>query len=191
MFPIELLPEAFQKQWCVAGGYAACPALSNDVDVWVYRVPTLQLDDTREQLLEHLNTVAHIENVPAHRSLQYHVIPGEETRTAESYCQEFIQIKKVAIVYGRRTYHDMKPVHVVVTDAQNPGVIITGFDISTHAVAIEWNGRVWKTGYTAPQERPRRLRIANEHTEPRMIRICERFGHIYFPKEDAIGETHD
>ncbi len=32
----DLLPESLRGQWCIAGGYAACPALASDIDVWVY-----------------------------------------------------------------------------------------------------------------------------------------------------------
>lgn len=35
MIPDDLLPEKYRDQAFIAGGFAACPSLANDMDVWV------------------------------------------------------------------------------------------------------------------------------------------------------------
>jgi hypothetical protein len=185
MIPTNLLPEEYRGQWCVAGGFAACPALAEDIDVWVHGIPTADLEAARTKILEHLVKI----QFPAHaRSAQFVFEEAVETRTQASYMQEFIQIKKVAKIYGRRSWRELKPIHIMVTDAPGgAGSIIAGFDISTHAVAIDHDGRVWTNRYTHPGLEPQRLASANEYTEPRMQRVCARYGHPYIPKETLIG----
>jgi hypothetical protein len=155
VIPANLLPEPYRQSFCIAGGYAACPALAKDQDVWVYGIPTAQLSAVRQELLVHLSQ----QTVSPRSRRAFSVYPAEDTRTAESYCQEFIQIKKVAAdIYRPGAGHHQKQIHLMVTDAQNPGAILEGFDISTHQVALGPGGEVWTGGgYTAPPCLPGRV----------------------------------
>jgi hypothetical protein len=172
MISPSLLPEEFRESFCIAGGFAACPVLANDIDVWVYGIDTDQLEDARNIILSYLNNGG---------ANDYNHVPeaGDESQVA--YEHGMVHIKKVAVLKRgpllkpNRRY---KPIHIMVTDAHNPGDIIDGFDIGTHAVAIDHDGRVWKHrhGWDAPHQRPSILRV-NVHTQKRLDKITHRFGH--------------
>ena len=193
MIPTTLLPAQYREQWCVAGGFAACPALATDIDVWVYAIATEGLDKARRVLLAHLCDIQYPQKdspyANVRRKAQFEFEEETEARTAESYLQSFIQIHKVAVICGRNAWRELKPIHVMVTDAPSPGELLAGFDISTHAVAIGHDGRVWTNSYTQPGETPVRLSGANARTEARLQKICARFGHPYLAKEEPVGET--
>jgi len=69
MLPANLLPEPYQSTAFIAGGWAACPSLATDMDVWV-PVPSphvskpepndirvlVHLHKVREEILKHLKT---------------------------------------------------------------------------------------------------------------------------------------
>lgn len=167
MFPTNLLPEAYREQWCVAGGWAACPPLATDMDVWVYGLPTDQLDVIRAELLAHLSALR------TSRPRGPYFETGEDVRSAEGYDHP-CTIKKVAMVFQS---FPAKPIHLMVTDASCPGEIVNGFDVSTHAVAIGHNGMVHThCEYTAPHLPPVQLK-ETENTPARMAKIAARFGH--------------
>lgn len=175
MFPLNILPEAYRGQWCVAGGWAACPPLATDMDVWVYDLPTDRLDAIRTELLEHLSALR--QDQPRGP----YFVPGEDVRAAQGY-QHPCTVKKVAVVSQS---YPAKPIHLMVTDASCPGEIIGGFDISTHAVAIGHNGMVHTHfDYTAPHVFPVQLK-ETETTPTRMAKIASRFGHTL---EGTIGK---
>jgi hypothetical protein len=177
MIPKKLLPGMYQEQWCVAGGYAACPALADDQDVWVYAVPTEDLDAVRRVLLSHLSEW----RIGRPRGPFFE--NEMDTRTVAGY-QHPRNVRKVAKVY---IPYPAKPIHLLVTDAMAPGEIIEGFDISTHAVAIDYTGRVWKASQFTPPHLPPVKLLDTDTTPERMAKITTRFGHPY--KEVSIGEA--
>lgn len=176
MFPVDLLPEAYRKSWCIAGGFAACPALATDMDVWVYGLPTEKqapgkLLAVRDEILDYF---AAYKKTRTYRDLWFGYTPGVETRTTESYGHPCV-IHKVAMIHATGT---RKPIHLMVTDADSPMMLIDGFDVSTHAVALNHDGGVFYNidTYTPPNEPPRQLRDTVT-TPDRLRKIAARFGH--------------
>lgn len=167
-------------QWCIAGGYAACPALATDMDVWIYQVKD-DLETVRRQLIvniERLTTTLN-ETRPIWPEKRFLWTSSAETQLAPAYQGINVQILKVGDFIEPHS-HRSKPIHLMVTDATSPGEILEGFDISTHAVAIDQSGRIWKhSGWTAPHQPPAVLFVAkNGKTPERYDRICRRFGHV-------------
>jgi hypothetical protein len=178
MFSLQYLPEKYHKRWCVAGGYAACPALAKDIDVWVYGLHNDDLEVARAAILAHLEqTVAGLNTkAPIWPEKRYQLENQVETRQFLAYEGLDCRIEKVGAVTPPERLH-LLPVHIMVTSAPDPGSLLTGFDVSTHAVAIDHSGRVFKhTNYTHPGEPPFAL-LHNVHTPDRMARIAARFGH--------------
>lgn len=187
MFPVTFLPEQYRKQWCIAGGAAACPALAADIDVWVYGIDTDELDGVRAVILSYLEQLIAGFNVnkPIWPEKRYRLESLVECEEFVAYEHAHCRIEKVAIVTSPKRFPvRVKPVHIMVTDAPDPGTILQGFDVSTHAVAIDYDGRIWKgNNWTHPGEKPIAL-LDNEKTPERMARIAARFGHTL---EAAIG----
>lgn len=154
----DLIPAGLD--WCIAGGYAACPALARDIDVWIYNIASEDLESQRDLLAQELSRV-----------YRCAFVPSTETRASSSYLQDKISILKVGEVIQR------KPIHLIVTDAGRPMDILCGFDVSTHAVATLPNGDVVVHPlYTHPGQPPIAL-ASNEKTPERLARIAARFGH--------------
>jgi hypothetical protein len=176
VIPTGLLPEG--TKWCIAGGFAACPALAGDVDVWVYGVKHDDVVTTQAQLIAHIEQWCAANNVkrPIWPEKRYCFEKQAESREFFAYGQVAVRIEKIGVLYSPRSAR-VKPIHLMVTDAYTPGEIVRGFDISTHAVAIDSTGRIWKHDtFTAPHQPPAVL-TTNEKTAGRYSRICQRFGH--------------
>lgn len=186
-FVTRLIPTVFEQSWCIAGGFAACPVLSADIDVWVYG--RSRLDEARQTLLDF------IEDTKVQNSGKYGARPPyvyepevatEQREGSDNYEGIGINISKVCVVYGRGMNSGALPIHIMVTDAPEPGALLSAFDISTHAAAIDFRGRVFKgRSFTHPGIPPVLIR-ANTNTPARYRRICERFGH---PVDEAYLEA--
>lgn len=159
MIPKNLLPEGLD--WFIAGGYAAVPALAQDIDVWVLtRTPV----ETRRQILLHLQK----EGLTLWTEEQDN--PAEKMEVYDHFCT----VLKVANV---RPSGWMPSIHIVVTDAESVGEVLDGFDISTHQIAIHpERGVVRGQHWTSPIDPPFAFR-ANVNTPKRMKKIAERYGH--------------
>lgn len=165
-------------EWCIAGGFAACPALATDIDVWVYGLLVDDMDRVRAELIAGFEAFCATNNVnrPIWPEKRYLFTPQTEESSFLVYEQESAYIQKVGVVYLPRS-SKVKPIHVMVTNAPDPGSLLTGFDVSTHAVAIDKTGRVWtEARWTPPQIVPIEL-SSNPKTPERMQRIATRFGH--------------
>jgi hypothetical protein len=204
VIPAFVLGVVGDRKWCVAGGYAACPALATDIDLWVYGIDHRNLENERNILrsllmhrVDELN-----EGRPKWAEKRYGYVREEGQETTVVYEQESHLIEKVGVVTCPRvafvndenlhaTDARTKPIHIMVTTAADPGSLISGFDISTHAVALDYSGRVWKHNlFTGPHEKPAVLRV-NPNTQNRLDRICKRFGHKPFVVEYATNTTDD
>lgn len=154
-----LLPD--DTRYFVAGGFAACPALASDVDIWVesaYYNTTL----SRSELLKHL--------INTYRSDRVSVEESGDDVCAYSDVGECFQTMKVASVRGFNgvTYHIMVTTGTV-------REVLNGFDISTHQVAITNEGEiVVGDNYTKPSEMPRILRMTPT-TPERLQKITQRY----------------
>jgi hypothetical protein len=160
-----LLPPGMEA--CVAGGYAAHPAMASDIDVWV--MSPLDLNKVREDLLSHFYTSGMV--FEEQQETRSHDI----TNALCGYEGLNIVVLKVAKV----TLPDVeKPIHVMVTSAVSPVQVLCAFDISTHQIAIdqfgdEVMGPGWTPCYAAPEV------LKNTPTTPaRLEKITARYAHL-------------
>lgn len=161
MIPENLLPKG--TKWCIAGGYAACPALACDIDVWVYGVRSAEdsLQIRRAEILLHIAKAG------------FRVV----TETGDNVANDGYEDKDISILkVGRVDQKDGLPIHVMVTDATTPERLLESFDISTHAVAVGPGFVVKAAGWTPPHVPPVAFGQHATTTE-RMVRIATRFGH--------------
>lgn len=116
MIPRNLLPEG--RNYFIAGGYAVCPALATDIDVWV-QAEYEDVDEVRVELLRHLKDQGfdYTEQDPARHGVDDY--PGSTVKVAT--------IDSIV--------HFGKPIHLLVTNA---GVerVVNSFDLSISQVAL-------------------------------------------------------
>ena len=172
----DLLPEEMRSQAFIAGGYAACPALASDVDLWVY-VPQdddatqdedATLDDARRQILTRLKA----------ENAGWVVEPEDESQTTPvdrcGYDNLAVSVRRV----GRVQYcREKLPIHIMVVDAP-VCVVLQTFDISTHQIALTPDGdTVRGPEWTPLSESPVQLRDT-PNTAARMEKIRARYAHL-------------
>lgn len=157
MIPRNLVPDHLYNSVFIAGGFAACPALASDIDVWVPYIGGEDLLLMRRQLLSHL----HAEGF---------VATEEEGGTVHDYNGVAINILKVAVIDGGT------PIHLMVCNAP-VDIVLQNFDISTHQIALTANGVVKGAGWTSTMVPPVVFEDKeNEHTPERLKKIAERYG---------------
>lgn len=167
MLPKGILPSDLMEYAFIAGGYAACPPLASDIDLWVYvQREADTLSAVKARILDWLDS---------------EMWPYEAEESAIRAIGETngytLTASKVAIV---RSPHWSHPVHIMVTSA-TPQDLLETFDISTHQVAIVFGNVIKGSQWTPVTEPPRMLR--NTPTTPeRMEKIAARYGHSLTPQ---------
>ncbi len=156
MIPKELLPADLMGSAFIAGGYAACPALARDLDVWVLAPEAEDLESARERILAHLEST---------------MWPYE----ALDWMTEEYGTTHAMLVATVRSSHLTHPVQILVTHSQ-PIDLLETFDISTHQVALVLGNVVKGSSWTPVTEPPVMLR-RSPSTPVRMAKIAKRFGH--------------
>jgi hypothetical protein len=173
MIPKELLPAAMMGSAFIAGGYAACPALASDLDVWVYVARDGDIEDDGERLAQaRADILAWLESEMWPFEAQDNNHRPEGATVADGAYPFHSQ--KVAVV---RSPHWSHPIHIIVTTA-TPAELLEGFDISTHQVAIVFGNVIKGSGWTPVTVPPVKLPgVFNVSTEARMRKIAARYGH--------------
>lgn len=163
MIPKNLIPEGLR--WCIAGGYAACPALAADTDVWV--MVDTDIFSTYDRLRDHFVRI-----FGANALIDPRPDEAQDMAIHELYVDEAtIKVAHVSV--------DGRDFHIMVTYCASPMAIIDRFDISTHQVALTSDGGIIRgQQWTAPHVYPVRLK-STPRTELRMRKICARYGHQY------------
>lgn len=165
MIPAGLLPEG--TKWCIAGGWAACPALAKDQDIWVLVDADGDphfLREERDRLLSHLRQQFG-DLVVEHDS--------ERLSDPKDYDNTMVRILKVA-----QFRLEGREIHLLIADAPSASYLLRTFDISTHQVAIEdTGGVVTGEGWTGPHEPPVMLQ-ETPTTHERLVKIAMRYGHV-------------
>lgn len=173
MIPKGLLPPDLMDNAFIAGGYAACPALASDLDLWVYVPQSQSLQAARTEILQWLESELWPFELQEDRRFN---------RLGPSASEGYDVIAgKVAIV---KSPHMTHPIHIMVVD-RSPAELLETFDISTHQVAIVF-GNVIKGSEWTPVTVPP-VMLKNTPTTPeRMRKIAVRYGH---PVPFSILET--
>lgn len=157
------IPVAYRERAYIAGGWAACPALASDMDVWILATtqeannPDFNLADLRAQVLNDIGPAVHEED-----SLESGEYGGVE-----------IKIRKVC----RITPSSGVSLHLMVTDAPIIEAVLANFDISTHQIAVSPFGEViFGNNWTPITELPKVIEERrNGQTEARLKKITERY----------------
>ena len=156
LLPKQILPPDLMQWAYIAGGYAACPALASDIDVWV-QVKEGQLVNTRIQILQWLES-----------NMWPFKAEDNEGPLSDTYVAGVL---KVAIVTSPHLSH---PVHIIVTES-TPIQQLELFDISTHQIALTWGGVVkgsqWKSIFEPPK-----VMIEMPRTATRLAKLTKRYG---------------
>jgi hypothetical protein len=174
MIPPTLLPEDLQQQAFIAGGYAACPALALDMDIWVRVNGDETMHDAKQRIIDWLeNTMWPYEAATTRLSS-----PGVILGGRDGYDHLDINVLKVATVKSVYLTH---PYHIMVVNV-DPATLIEAFDISTHQIALAWGNVIKGSGWTPITEPPRMLR-RTPTTPERMEKIAARYGHALTPQE--------
>lgn len=168
MIPKGLLPPDYMDCAFIAGGYAACPPLARDIDLWVMVNPSQSLAAVREEILAWLESELWPYEVQDDRRLR------PLGTTAEGYD---IIATKVAVV---KSLHMSHPIHIMLVD-RSPRELLETFDISTHQVAIVFGNVIKGSGWTPITEPPRQLKDSPT-TAARMEKIAQRYGHSLTPQ---------
>lgn len=154
----NLVPEKWREEAFIAGGYAACPALASDLDLWIFvdcGKWNTTLPVAREEVLAHL------------RDERLYITEENEESVTE-YEGINVNILKVCHVrYGIK-------IHIMVVDAP-VNAVLEGFDVSTHQIALKPSGEVFMgASWTPVTQEPLRL-IDTPHTAVRMEKIRARY----------------
>lgn len=158
MIPKEILPPDLMNSAFISGGYAACPPLASDLDIWVYvNENTESMTAARTRILAWLES---------------EMWPYAE-EDSHTMCDYVVVARKVAVV---RSPHWSHPVQIMVTTA-GPAELLETFDISTHKVAIVFGNVIKGNGWTSITEPPRLLRAGHPASAARMEKIAARYGH--------------
>ncbi len=172
-FLTNLLPKGTTA--FIAGGFAACPALAADVDVWVQVLNPEDLLSMRTALLNHFRTTGP------------HVVI-EEPQPPTGVCLDMddpdhyygVQTVKVARITGVGL-----PIHVMVTTGSVTEVL-DGFDVTTHMIAITDRGIKRGTFWTPLTCRPAAVN-PNSGTPARLKKIAKRYGFLYTPDMEVLN----
>ncbi len=156
---MQLLNELSNRQfrWCIAGGFAACPQLATDCDVWVFRDKDGQgLFETRETLIRELEGLVRDGSDP-----------GDQA-AIDAYISEHPNFMVLRV--GR-----INDCHLMVTSAEDIDELLSGFDVSTHQCAIDDSGQFIKGVGWTPLTVPPVALLDTERTSSRMAKITERY----------------
>lgn len=180
MLPHNLLPAPMQDRAFIAGGFAACPALASDIDVWV---PVYEdaagLDAARQRVLAHLAAQRFLfeeqdgdgsrrEQFAREKSISRDVFV---VSTFEGY-HLTLKIRRVATVSGIGNL----PYHIILVNGDIDDVL-SSFDISTHQCALTVRGFVPGEHWTALHEKP--YVITQKYTtDARLTKIAARYAHL-------------
>lgn len=174
MIPPTLLPDDLQRNAFIAGGYAACPALALDMDVWVKVDRNDSLPEAKQRILDWLESTMW----PYDAATTRPSIVGTVGANADGYDGMGVFVQKVATVKSQYLTH---PYHIMVVNV-DPRTLIETFDISTHQIAIAFGNVIKGSGWTPITEPPRVLKMTPT-TPERLEKIAARYGHALTPQE--------
>lgn len=157
------------RRWCIAGGYAACPGLAGDCDVWVYQAENGQ--EERQHILDAL------------KRLRVDFTKEDNDPEEETYLdpETGVMTWKVAKLGDGR--------HVLVTTATDIQQLLDAFDISTHQCALDSDGEFVRGRNWTPVNVPPVLLRQGKNAQERMERISSRYHHFYrdWPEQNFRG----
>ncbi len=166
--PITNTELAAPYDWCIAGGFAACPDKAGDCDVWVL---------IGVQQIESLSTVRErILRLLIARNIRFVEEQSDWSGVEGSYATgvNVGSIKVAKLADGRQ---------IIVSNAASAAELLQGFDVSTHRVALTSDGELVRGEGFTPIDQPARALLQNSKTPERLAKCSKRYGQI----AEAIG----
>lgn len=136
MIPTSLLPEEYRYSWVIAGGWAVCPALATDKDVWVMVDSDADLVEERDKLIQHLQN----------GGWDFVEETSDPSGTSTHGYDSVFHTLKVALVDD----NGRQPIHLLVTTAEVAQDILDSFDLSISQVGITAMGSLVKGEHWTP-----------------------------------------
>mgnify|MGYP001573333737 CR=1 FL=1 len=175
MWPNYLLPEQYEQDAFIAGGFAACPALARDIDIWI-PVAKENVDFAREEILTHLAsrqvnfTEEDGQGSPRGKRIADGTLNHDQLlSTFEGYFTK-LSIRRVASI---EVPGGSLPYHLIVVGG-NIDEVLSSFDISTHQVALTHKGVVVGEHWTPVWAEP--VVLTQKYTTPeRLEKIRQRY----------------
>jgi hypothetical protein len=168
MIPNTLLPEQYRADAFIAGGFAACPALASDIDVWIPVSPGT-CNAARDEILQYLretqdNFSEQDGDTSPRGRIQHNVALANSQllSTFEGY-HMVLGLRRVATV---NVVGASLPYHLIVVEGSLDDVL-SSFDISTHQVALTPKGVVKGADWTSIFEPP--VVITEKYTTPQRL----------------------
>lgn len=162
MLPKNLIPEGLT--YFIAGGYAACPALASDIDVWV----TVPIEDPLDPLTSMMKARGALFG-----HLTFQGFDFTEENVPHSKADRYISGTDL-MVWKLARINTSTPIHIMITEG-TVDEVLEGFDISTHQVALTQDRGVVKgSGWTPITQYPRVL-IWTLKTLDRLQKIVTRY----------------
>ena len=174
MLPVNLLPSGVAA--FIAGGYAACPALATDIDVWVSVDTHDAINPWDAVWTERLRLLNHL-----HQYFGFTVTEEDQTGSVRDRNRMIVRdtfegynlplpIYRVATV---RVEGASLPYHIIAVGA-GLDEVLSSFDISTHQIALTEKGVVTGANWTPITEPPQV--ITEKFTTPaRLEKIRARY----------------
>ena len=150
---------------CIAGGYAADPVLAGDMDVWIF-APT---DATTEEL--HGTRIRVLDFLQNQHGLEFEEQEGFRREGADAYSTS-LMVARVTLPGFQTT------IHLRVTTCADEADLISGFDISTHQIAVTDEGEVIRGSRWTPTNVPPRVLKMTSTTPVRLEKIGARYAHL-------------
>jgi hypothetical protein len=178
VIPKGLLPAELMERAFIAGGYAACPALATDMDLWVKvsdvgRTVDESRQETEAMQLGRTLILEHLER----EFFPYEVQENTVTSNGDTIDGYPVSVMKVAVVNSPHLSH---PIHIMVCGGSIQELLET-FDISTHQIALSFGGVIKGPRWTPITERPVIIQsatgVSTQKTQERLEKIAARYGH--------------
>lgn len=143
--------------YCIAGGYAACPQLASDMDVWVLTGPVDSLEDIADEIREECPAI-----VPFDMSI---------ANEPEYILDHGVRILKVGTQYPPVGV----PMHLMLAECRTITGLLDCFDVSTHQCALNADFEFIKGLQWTPITVPPVELFSTPSTAARMRKIAERY----------------
>lgn len=162
--PITNAELAAPYDWCIAGGFAACPDKAGDCDVWVLTGGDESLGSVRDGILQRLQAldIAFVEESTPFSDVLESYATGVNIGTT----------KCARLADGRQ---------IIVTTADSASELLDAFDVSAHQIALTSDGELVRGSGFTPIDQPVRALLRNEYTDSRLTKIACRYRQVAMP----------
>jgi hypothetical protein len=182
----KFVPEGMRDQMVIAGGYAACPELADDIDIWVLA------DDEFAGLTEECDRQEYLGTRRFHLKAHLSALGTERVSASEhDYAGDHKLVTTVTGLNNFSGYNKSlrlldKKIQLLVVPHRTPQELVDSFDISTHAIALQRSRFTFGRGWTRLNQTPNVLRWNQPGKSlERLLKISKRYGLTPRPQDVA------